>query len=113
MVCRQLCKCGGETCTVPQLPFESTKQISVPISRQQNKRIVTVQEKELLKELLRDYQKRVAIKYPPYYLSSESSTGFTDSVQISSTVKKCKYMFTIDDIMKDVPVYTKAHAVEN
>ena len=85
MVCHQLCKCGGETCTVPQLPFESTKQISVRISRQQNKRTVTVQEKELLKELLTDYQKRIASKYPSYYLSSESSTGFTDSV-ISTTV---------------------------
>ena len=81
MVCHQLCKCGGETCTVPQLPFESTKQI------------------------------RIARKCPSYYLSSESSTGFTDSV-ISSTVKKCKHIFTIDDIMEHVPVYTRAHAVE-
>ena len=105
MVCHQVCKCGGETCTVPQLPFESTKQIRVPISRQQNK------EKELLKELLTDYQKRIASKCPSYYLSSESSTGFTDSV-ISSIVKKCKHIFTIDDIMEHVPVYTRAHAVE-
>ena len=52
MVCHQLCKCSGEACTVPQLPFESTKQISVPIRRQQNKRTVTFQKKELLKELL-------------------------------------------------------------
>ena len=111
MVCHQLCKCSGEACTVPQLPFESTKQISVPIRRQQNKRTVTFQEKELLKELLTDYQKRIASKCPSYYLSSQSSTGFTDSV-ISSTVKKCKYIFTIDGIMDHVPLYTRAHAVE-
>ena len=70
MVCHQLCKCSGEACTVPQLPFESTKQISVPIRRQQNKRTVTFHEKKLLKELLTDYQKRIASKCPSYYLSS-------------------------------------------
>ena len=47
MVCHQLCKCSGEACTVPQLPFESTKQISVPIRPQQNKRTVTFHEKNL------------------------------------------------------------------
>ena len=53
----------------------------------------------------------LASKCPSYYLSSESCTGFTDAV-LSSTVKKCKFIFTLDDVVKHVPVYTRPHAVE-
>ena len=111
LVCHRLCKCGGETCTVPLLSFESVEPTSAVLSQQQKKRTVTFREKELLKELLTDCQKRIAANCPSYYLSSESSTGFTDSV-IASTVKKCKFIFTIDDVMEHVPVYTRSHAVE-
>lgn len=103
MVCHKLCKCGGEACTIPFLTFESSKPISAAVRQPQKKRIVTIQKKEILKELLTDYQKRLASKCPSYYLSSESPTGFTNYI-ISSTVKKCKLRFTMSDIIEHVPV---------
>ena len=103
MVCHKLCKCGGEACTIPFLTFESSKPISAAVHQLQKKQIVTIQKKEILKELLTDYQKRLASKCPSYYLSSESRTGFTNSI-ISSTVKKCKLRFTMSDIIEHVTV---------
>ena len=112
MVCHKLCKCEGETCAIPLLSFQTSKPPNIAeVNEQPKKRTVSFQEKELLKELLTHYQKMLASKCPSYYLSSESCTGFTDAV-LSSTVKKCKFIFTLDDVVKHVQVYTRPHAVE-
>lgn len=44
-----------------------------------------------------------------YVLSSESTTGFSNSLT-NSVLKTCKYIFSVDDVVDLNPVFSKHHA---
>lgn len=110
VVCHSKCQCLGESCGVELPSFESVNSDANKF-RQQKKRTVQAYQKEELKELLEDYQKRLNKKCAGYVLSSETTTGFSVAL-IKSVLKTCKYIFSVDDVADLNPVFTRKHAVD-
>ncbi|KXJ11319.1 Werner syndrome ATP-dependent helicase [Exaiptasia diaphana] len=109
MVCHLSCKCE-DVCPVP-LWSPSNKTAGPSNVEEKRTRKVSKGDRELLKALLSEFKTKLANKCPSYYLTPESTTGFSDSV-IASTVKSAKYIFTFQDVLDYVPVFSKNHAIE-
>lgn len=56
-------------------------------------------------------KQNIQISDSSYFPSPDSSTGFSDSL-IDVIVKNCEYIFDLDYITKNVPVFSEDHAVE-
>jgi len=107
VICHGQCKCGGDACAVKMPEFVS-KTASAEIPKRRERDVSKVQKNELF-ELLEEYKEQLEKNFPVYMFSSESTTCFTDSL-IKSVLKKCNYMFTVEDVMELAPVYKKSHA---
>lgn len=106
IICHKLWHCSGSSCDVDLPTFGITKQEDVAIKQQ---RKVTKEQKKELHELLVDYQKELQSSYPAYMLSSESTTGFSNCL-IKSVLKRCKFIFSVDDVIEFCSVYKMLHA---
>lgn len=107
--CHQKCMCGGQECRIEMLDLNSKPKESPITSRSARK--VTSKQKNLLKELLKDYKDELVKEGDSYFLPSECCTGFT-TMLVKTVLKKCKFIFTLSDIVELTPVYKKDHAME-
>ena len=109
VVCHSKCKCVGQGCQVDLLKViteEAPKKL-----KQKKTRNVDPTQKEELRELLDDYQEELKKWCRGYVLSSESTTGFSNSLT-NSVLKTCKYIFSVDDVIDLNPVFSKRHAYD-
>ena len=109
-ICHQKCQCGLIECVVPLLDL-ADKQTHTKGATSHKSRKVDSNQKQLLQELLQDFRDELAAQGRSYFLPSEYSTGFSIML-IKAVLKKCKFLFTLDDAIELVPVYKKDHAVE-
>ena len=109
-ICHQKCQCGVIECVVPLLNL-ADKQTHTKGTTSRKSRKVDSNQKQLLQELLEDFRDELAAQGRSYFLPSEYSTGFS-TMLIKAVLKKCKFLFTLDDVIDLVPVYKKDHAVE-
>ena len=66
-------------------------------SVERHKRNATQEQKNALKELLQDYQKKLESQCPAYFLLLQAATGFTDlSMSIQTVVKNTTKIFNLD-----------------
>ncbi len=75
-----------------------------------NKRKVGKNDMCLLEELLRDYQKELESTCPSFYMSPEYTTGFSATL-IKAVLSKARYIFTIEYILDNLPVFKMEHAI--
>jgi superfamily II DNA helicase RecQ len=108
IICHKLCNCSGSSCDVNLPTFGLTKQEDVVIKQRRN---VTKEQKKELFELLVDYQKELQGSCPAYMLSSDSTTGFSNCL-IKSVLKKCKFIFSVDDVLEFCSIYKMSHAID-
>ena len=104
--CHQKCKCAGDNCAFPvfNIPIEMKTQIK------DHQRRVSKDKKNLLKELLTDYESEISIQNSVNFLPSHCSTGFTDAL-VNAVLQHCKSIFTLDDVYNLTPVHTQEHGV--
>ena len=88
----------------------SVNSEGTPLPRRK-KRTVSKEQKLLLNELLVDHQQFIAGQCQSYFLPPECCTGFT-AMLIRTVLKKCNYIFKIEDVLELVPVYKKEHGIE-
>lgn len=109
-ICHQKCHCGVTECVVPLLNLADKKTCTKGATSCKSRKVDSNQ-KQLLQELLEDFRDELAAQGRSYFLPSEYSTGFS-TMLIKAVLKKCKFLFTLDDVIELVPVYKKDHAVE-
>lgn len=109
-ICPQKCQCGVMECVILLLNL-TDKQTPTKGATSRKSRKVDSNHKQLLQELLEDYRDELAAQGRSYFLPSEYSTGFS-TMLIKAVLKKCKFLFTLDDVIELVPVYMKDHAME-
>ncbi|CAB3978671.1 Werner syndrome ATP-dependent helicase-like [Paramuricea clavata] len=73
-------------------------------------RSVSREDKQLLQDILVDYQSQLAGNCN-YYLHAQYSTGFSDKL-IQLILQQAKYVCSIDYIMTHLHVFNRQHAVE-
>ena len=107
--CHKNCKCGECGCPVPMPDFGLTngsdKELNYLPTRNASR-----EQKSLLKQLLVDYQKAQESVGGPAYFGQECACGFTNSL-INAVVKECKFKFTLEYILNNLPVFKVEHAV--
>lgn len=110
--CHLNCHCSSkEKCEV-HVPFQHhTICFSAKKSTGVPKRKTTLEQCNLLEQLLLDKQKELAAKCPVYYMSRECTTGFSTNL-IKIVVKHCKYIFNAECITDNLPVFKKEHAYD-
>jgi superfamily II DNA helicase RecQ len=108
IICHAKCDCTGSGCKVEMPTFVT---ISPQQTTQKKKRQVKTQQKNELNELLMDFQKQLELRCPAYVMSSQATTGFTNSL-IKSVLKNVKHIFSLEDLVERTPVYKKSQAVE-
>ena len=109
-ICHQKCHCGVTECVVPLLNLADKKTCTKGATSCKSRKVDSNQ-KQLLQELLEDFRDELAAQGRSYFLPSEYSTGFS-TMLIKAVLKKCKFLFTLDDVIELVPVYKKDHTVE-
>lgn len=107
IICHEQCNCFDGKCNIEVPVFANIPSTQKPIT----KRKVTKQQKDELRELLTDHKKQLELNCPAYVLSSEATTGFTDSL-IKSVIKNAKSIFNLDDLIELTPVFKKSQAVK-
>ena len=109
--CHLKCLCSDTKCNI-DIPFtHHSYQVRGSSKESLKKRKTTLQQRLLLEELLRDRQRELSSKCSVYYLSPECTTGFSDNL-IKSVLSHCKYIFNVDYIMENLPVFKKEHACD-
>lgn len=108
-ICHTKCQCTGDSCDAEMLNVVS-KQVKSNLTNQRSRK-VSLEQKELLKELLTDHQGYLASQCNCYFLPPESTTGFTTEL-INAVVKKSKYIFNVNDLKDLVPIYKEEHAMD-
>ena len=105
--CHLNCHCSSkEKCEV-HVPFQHhTICFSAKKSTGVPKRKTTLEQCNLLEQLLLDKQKELAAKCPVYYMSRECTTGFSTNL-IKLVVKHCKCIFNAEYITDNLPVFKK------
>lgn len=108
--CHVKCQCSNEEggCSHP-LPNFGTP-ICDKTDKCEKSRNVSREQKDLLKELLVDYQKAKTTGVLSY-LNPECTSGFTNSL-INAVVKHAKFIFTMDYILTNLPVFKTEHALD-
>ncbi|XP_002742228.1 bifunctional 3'-5' exonuclease/ATP-dependent helicase WRN-like [Saccoglossus kowalevskii] len=108
-ICEQSCTCEQEVCPMQHVYYKETKRI--PSSHVV--RNVTTEQKQLLTSALDAY--RVSINLDvcdeSFIVPSEASHGFSEFV-IGEIVDKCACLFSADDVMQHIHIWSYAHAKE-
>ena len=106
------CHCiEPEQCSVPLLMYSTVGNVNHEGPAETARiRKTTQDQKTLLKELLIDYQSSLTSD-GSYFFSAESTTGFTDAL-IAATIQKCKYIFDLDYVVANLPVFKLEHGGE-
>ena len=104
--CAKKCKCNGDTCAMPELPFQQMEEIVLESVRSVRK--TSQENKDTLYEALKEYQQTLNGQNPALFHSS-TSTGFTDSL-ISQIVENCANIFTTKDL-ETYPFFKIKHAL--
>ena len=112
-VCHKKCSCIGPglCCVNVQAEIDLPTPPLCSSSPKKRSRVVTKEQKTLLLWLLLDMKQHIQMSDNSYFLSPDSSTGFSDSL-IDVIVKNSKYIFDLDYITKNFPVFSEDHAVE-
>ncbi|XP_028404067.1 Werner syndrome ATP-dependent helicase-like [Dendronephthya gigantea] len=109
--CHEHCRCVGTSCA-----FEIVNNKVVHPCHDTGsyvtlrERTVSKKDKQLLSEILFDYQSQL-VGTSNYYLSAHYSTGFSDKL-IELVVQQAKYIFSVDYLMSNLPVFSRKHAVQ-
>ena len=96
-VCHKKCSCIGPGICNVNIESEIDPPIS-PLcssSHEKRSRVVTKEQKGLLLRLLLEVKQQIQINDRSYFLSPDSSTGFSDTL-IDVIVKNCKYIFDLN-----------------
>lgn len=104
--CAKKCKCNGDTCAMPELPFQRKGEIVLEYVR--SVRTTSQEDKDTLYEALKEYQQTLNGQNLVLFHSS-TSTGFTDSL-ISQIVENCANIFTIKDL-ENYPFFKIKHSL--
>ena len=106
--CHRKCLCMGEEgCSVELPNFDVQDKGDNP---EKQSRKVSEEQNDLLKEVLLDYQRTASAGLLSYF-SQECTTAFTNTL-IDAVMKHAKYIFTLDYILVNLPVFTTTHAVQ-
>lgn len=109
--CHLNCQCVDEKCNIDIPLMHHTAQGRGLSKETLQKRKTTLQQRMLLDELLTDRQKELSSKCTVYYMSPECTTGFSNHL-IKSVLSNCKYIFDLEYIMENLPVFKKEHAYD-
>ena len=109
--CHLNCQCDDQKCTF-EIPLTHHNAHAQALSKEPlRKRKTTLQQRILLEELLRDRQKELMSKCTVYYMPPECTTGFSDHL-IKSILSNCKFIFDLEHIMANLPVFKREHALD-
>ena len=107
--CHLNCRCGEDKCNI-DIPFtHHTAQARGLSKANVKKRKTTLQQRMLLEKLLNDKQRELSSKCTVYYMSPDCTTGFSNNL-IKAVLSNCKYIFDVDYIMENLPVFKREHA---
>ncbi|XP_078656949.1 putative ATP-dependent DNA helicase Q1 [Branchiostoma floridae x Branchiostoma belcheri] len=106
--CHRTCKCAGEGCEESYPPSESCLNIVKLPTRY---REVDSEQRDLVRELLHEYQAFLLLDTTHLYTNPEASTFFTDKL-IECVVDSCTHLFDINYISTHLPVFRAEHAQE-
>lgn len=96
--------------------MDSLKRKSTDITASQRLRPVSIDQKNSLKEFLRECQKRIRdelMESNPklFYANIDNVTCFTNEL-IENVVSKCDSLFSVEDILEKLSVWKVDHAHE-
>ena len=102
-VCHAMCKCSGEECCQPRESHED-----VPVSYVPQTRTVAEEDLQTLEEALNEAKQ--CFSSQPFVYSDNMSVNFSEKL-VSETVKQAEYIFSLDYIVKNLPVFRPEHAL--
>ena len=111
-VCAQDCACGQDC---PQNVGTMVSKMTLPAADDAPRgRSVSESDRRALKGLLEESQEsmRQAVLQSSqhcFYSNIDQITGFTDRI-IEDTTSKCDFLFSVDDIIEQIPVLSVQHA---
>lgn len=113
-VCALECTCESINCPDINDSMDSLKRKSTDITASQRLRPVSIDQKNSLKEFLRECQKRIRdelmVSNPKlFYANIDNVTCFTNEL-IENVVSKCDSLFSVEDILEKLSVWKVDHA---
>ena len=99
--------CSGEDCTAAKLPFEVPNKDQGTVL-QRLARTVDEEEKTSLYDALKEYQESLT-SGSALLFDSASTHGFSEELILDVT-GNCSTIFTIDDVLSKLPVFSLEHA---
>ena len=109
--CSKLCACGSVHCRDIHIPHEQYSATAGDQALSTARRSVTEEDKVLLKDALEAHQNRLAATGTITALGSLSSYGFSKEA-ISDVLDNCNKLFSVNDIVDCVPVFSRTQAKE-
>ena len=107
--CAKSCTCdGSDRCTGLAKAFE--KESSVERENPAQCRRVSDEEKAVVNDALSKMQSAISHGYGRSAFGSTSSHGFSKEL-ISDVVANCHNLFSVEDILTNVPVFSRKHAI--
>ena len=108
--CHKSCSCVADdsaspVCVEPQPSYELKKNIHVP----GEKRVVTRDQKTLIKGMLEKYKSDLVAGHSYLFTSQAACTGFSSQL-IDAVLKHCAHIFDLEYIDNYLPVFSPQHS---
>ncbi|KXJ20095.1 ATP-dependent DNA helicase tlh2 [Exaiptasia diaphana] len=105
--CHKECLCSDDKCPIP---FPEISRTKTTIKENLNTRKITLEQKQLLEELLRD---NISVMSSGLlnFLGVDGTALFSESL-IKKVLKHAKFVFTTDYILENLPVFKSEHAMD-
>lgn len=103
LYCATICKCSGNSCYAPVLPFEETLQADDDCTESTHQRDATPSDRNTLKDAL--FEILEELKCDGLSLNQSSSHGFSVEL-IEDVCRNCEAIFSVEDLMNSFPVFS-------
>ena len=106
--CHSICTCDSVKCPEP-IPIYEAVEEAVPKPARSRK--VKAYEKAMITDMLEDYMSTLVPDKSKLFTDIGTCTGFSSDL-IEVVVKQCRYIFDLDYILENIPVFRSHHAVQ-